>query len=606
MRLPYLNNISTSNVYATRFGGINKSDGTPLGEWEELNNMDFSRYPALKSRAPREFNILDQSLTGCIYKNDGWCYTVPEGIYIGGTLYPLDMSEGEKRLLSMGAYIIILPDFIVCDTAQDPPEFRYFNGSEQSEEKMVGDLREANAIDYDNLDYSYNAPLAVYKKLLYFIVEEGDPMLDKFTVGMKVKVTWNTYNYVLNGSTSDHNYEKSEYMTIKSIVHGEKNEGTVFLGKVGLFFDVEAFPDTDYFYTEDIPNINHLGINRSWHRDAVMSLSVPEDLEYMVEHNNRLWACSSKNHAIYCSKLGDPSSWGDYQGISTDSWAATVGSDGDFTGSAVHNGRVLFFKEDCVHVIYGTKPANFTLTTVHLRGVKKGSADSLCISNGLLYYKAPEGIFSYNGTTAQKADIPLGENITLSASACADDRKIYMMASDGRAWVYDCTHGCWNCEDCEGAQRGFAVNGSLYMLKYGEDTKALMRLSGEEGMAFCEDKVGFCAETGWINGENAAMSCFSKIRLSVGIDGDPTKVKFCVKAKYLDGEEWRTEYSYDGTNPPASRVFVIPIIPMRSQKIKLRIEGESLHSSRESTHAGLTLYGIYLNEEEGTELGGEH
>ena len=603
MKLPALNEIRQRTVGTDKFGGINKADGTPLGEWEELSNMDFSRYPALKSRAPREYNGLDRSLTGCMYKNDGWCYTVPEGIYIGGTLYPMTLSEGGKRLLSMGAYIIILPDFIICDTAQDPPKFRYLNGSEQSEEKMVGELREVNALDWDKMDMTAKTPVGVYKKLLFFVVSEDDPKLDIFRIGTKVKVTWNTSTYV---GKSPNSYEKTEYMSIKSIVHGDDEEyNVVGAGKVGLFFETEtAFADTDYFYTEDAPVTSARQI--SFHRDAVMRLSVPDDLEYLIEHNNRLWACSSKNHEIYCSKLGDPTSWGDYQGISTDSWAATVGSDGDFTGSAVHNGRVLFFKEDCVHVIYGTKPANFTLTTVHLRGVKKGSADSLCISNGLLYYKAPEGIFAYNGTTAQKADIPLGENITLNASACADDRKIYMMASDGKARVYDCAHGCWSCEDCEGAQRGFAVNGSLYALMYGEDTKELVQLSGEEDMAFCEPKVSFCAETGWINGENAAMSCFSKIRLSVGIDGDPTKVNFCVKAKYLDGEEWRTEYSYDGTNPPASRVFIIPIIPMRSQKIKLRIEGESLHSSRESTHAGLTLYGIYLNEEEGTELGGEH
>ncbi|MCH5325530.1 MAG: hypothetical protein J1E39_10010, partial [Eubacterium sp.] len=110
--LPLLREINVKQQYADRFGGINRADGTPLGEWEELYNMDFSRYPALSSCPPKGYNMLDGEMTGCVYKNGVLQYTVPDGIYIDGTKYPLTLSEGEKRLVCMGAYIVILPDFI--------------------------------------------------------------------------------------------------------------------------------------------------------------------------------------------------------------------------------------------------------------------------------------------------------------------------------------------------------------------------------------------------------------------------------------------------------------------------------------------------------------
>ena len=68
------------------------------------------------------------------------------------------------------------------------------------------------------------------------------------------------------------------------------------------------------------------------------------DVDFVCENENRLWGCSSKNHEIYSSKLGDPANWQSFEGISTDSYAVTVGSDGDFTGCVSHMGYVIFFK----------------------------------------------------------------------------------------------------------------------------------------------------------------------------------------------------------------------------------------------------------------------
>ena len=60
-----------------------------------------------------------------------------------------------------------------------------------------------------------------------------------------------------------------------------------------------------------------------------------------------------EKHEIYACKLGDPWNWNCFAGLSTDSCAVTVGSDGDFTGAASYLDYILFFKADRVHIVQG-------------------------------------------------------------------------------------------------------------------------------------------------------------------------------------------------------------------------------------------------------------
>ena len=86
-------------------------------------------------------------------------------------------------------------------------------------------------------------------------------------------------------------------------------------------------------------------------------------MDFVTEQDNRLWGCSSDSHEIYACKLGDPTNWNCFMGISTDSYSATIGTPGDFTGACSHLGYVLFFKEDVIHKVYGNKPANYQVST---------------------------------------------------------------------------------------------------------------------------------------------------------------------------------------------------------------------------------------------------
>lgn len=54
---------------AVKFGGIDRSNGTPLGYWQELYGMDFTAFPALKTVKPFSYKALADGITGYTIKS---------------------------------------------------------------------------------------------------------------------------------------------------------------------------------------------------------------------------------------------------------------------------------------------------------------------------------------------------------------------------------------------------------------------------------------------------------------------------------------------------------------------------------------------------------
>lgn len=201
------------------------------------------------------------------------------------------------------------------------------------------------------------------------------------------------------------------------------------------------------------------------------------DIDYVTEAENRLWGCSSTNHEVYASKLGDPLNWNCFEGISTDSYAATIGSEGDFTGAVTHLGYVLFFKENMIHKVYGNKPGNIQINAYPARGVKKGCENSLIVVNETLYYASCDGVCAYDGSMPYL----ISENIKKRYSrACAGSYrgKYYVSMEMNETWelyVYDTNYHLWHKEDKSLMQAVCVGDGEMFYID-GEN-----RLRGIEG-----------------------------------------------------------------------------------------------------------------------------
>lgn len=595
MESTYIRDTQSSRIRsATTFGGINRANGTPLGEWDTLSGFDLTAYPALRTCLPYAYSDIVSSgeITGYTYRNGILVYTTAEGIYLDGkgTLTAIPgLSAGDKTLVNIGAYIVILPDWSLINTADAENPVTMAKGA-----VLTGDLLEYNQ--------NQTKPTVSIYKLFYVDAPTTEVTASGLAVGDSVKLSW-TYG----------KRKMSKQLTINNIgIESYTGSGMTSIG-----FDTSDMPNTMWFYTEGramdqfrVPRITGATIQR-----------VMPDLDYVVEYNNRLWGCSSKNHEIYCSKLGEPLVWGAYSGISTDSWAATVGTDGDFTGACVFNGCVLFFKEDCVHSVYGTKASNFTVTTYTVRGVQKGSAKSLCISEGLLYYKAPEGIFTFNGSASSRFDGKLCvDRDSRTACGTADDRYIVMAMSDGTVFYYDKLHSVWYNRTLPNVISMHNFSGSLYAITK-DSNKAMQKvmLTTDVGMSGRMAETAFEAITGELcRGELTSTNSYTRKamhtvikKLTMSIEEwhqqGVSSVQFTVSVQY-DGGDWQTVYSYDGTAEEADNnvVTLIPIIPMRCQRLRIKISGKLTTGSDATAQPYLTLYGLFIDTEEASEIGGKH
>lgn len=595
MESTYIRDTPSSRIRsATTFGGINRANGTPLGEWDRLNGFDLTAYPALRTCLPYAYSNIVSSgeITGYTYRNGILVYTTAEGIYLDGkgTLTAIPgLSAGDKTLVNIGAYIVILPDWSLINTADAENPVTMAKGA-----VLTGDLLEYNQ--------NQTKPTVSIYKLFYVDAPTAEVTASGLAVGDSVKLSW-TYG----------KRKMSKQLTINNIgIESYTGSGMTSIG-----FDTSDMPNTMWFYTEGramdqfrVPRITGATIQR-----------VMPDLDYVVEYNNRLWGCSSKNHEIYCSKLGEPLVWGAYSGISTDSWAATVGTDGDFTGACVFNGCVLFFKEDCVHSVYGTKASNFTITTYTVRGVQKGSAKSLCISEGLLYYKAPEGIFTFNGSASSRFDGKLCvDRDSRTACGTADDRYIVMAMSDGTVFYYDKLHSVWYTRTLPNVISMHNFSGSLYAItKDSNKSMQKVMLTTDVEMSGRMAETAFEAISGELcRGELASTSSYSRKamhtvikKLTMSLEEwhqqGVSSVQFTVSVQY-DGGDWQTVYSYDGTAEEADNnvVTLIPTIPMRCQRLRIKISGKLATDPDATAQPYLTLYGLFIDTEEASEIGGKH
>ena len=314
------------------------------------------------------------------------------------------------------------------------------------------------------------------------------------------------------------------------------------------------------------------------------------DMEYLVEDNNRLWGCHYGKGAdgqmlneIYACKLGDFRNWRVYQGISTDSYTVSIGSDGPFTGAASYGGMPMFFKKDCVHKIYGSQPSNFQVMTTKMHGVAPGSSRSLVNADGTLFYLSEYGVEAFDGSLPVRVSEALGEDPMLEGAAGAIGGRYYIcVTEDGkkRLYVYDMQRNIWQEEDTEGVFMFAAMDGDLYMMGLHRIDTAL----GSAGRP--EAKVCWHAETG-LHGWEYNIS--QKVK---GAADASYVTRFNLRAVMQQGSRMKCYLQYDSSGDWIKKLDVesfraesstrlMPVYPKRSDHIHIRLEGENevkLHS----------------------------
>lgn len=321
--------------------------------------------------------------------------------------------------------------------------------------------------------------------------------------------------------------------------------------------------------------------------NAVVEISrrVPT-MDFVVECNNRLWGCyyghkdgptSDVINEIYCSALGDAKNWYKYEGTAMDSWTASVGSDGAWTGAAVYGGYPIFFKENAIVRVYGTAPSSFQLVTYNYRGIKPGGDKSVAVVDEVLYYHSYDGFMAYSGGVPVKVDAALGNDVYDDAVGGAYMGKYYVSARRGTEYlllVYDTDLKLWHIEDSTNALKMMRCAEDFYIL--GSDGKIITANGSESG-------IKWYAETGSLGYGDIYYKRVNKIKIKLKLPRGSVMSAF---VSYDDGE-WESCGAYTGSDDMPIDIF---FIPQRCDRYRLRFEGigdcKIISIYRETEYAG--------------------
>ena len=557
----------------TTFGGYNHNLSCADGEFYDMRNMTARYFPVLSPRKRRGVCRAFTNPQGLIEK-EGLVWVEDGKLYIDGEEQQMEATisaEGEKMIAKMGAYIVIFPDKVwynISDRTSGNIESRF-----NTTEEVVFSLCETSGkaiVWHDEAYYKSTVP-ETGDYLMSTI--NGKSTLKQWSSATSVWVNVNTTYVQISAVGIGKQFKKGDGIKITLDLTGvEWADGkNIFVNDEGDGKYSVNTCITDL--TDDcITIIGLLGENKTLTVPVEVAREVP-DMEFVTECNNRLWGCSADGHEIYCCKLGDVTNWYAYAGISTDSWAATIGSDGKFTGAVTYLGNPIFFKEDCmIKVIVSSTGAHRTVET-YCRGVQKGSHKSLCIVNEVLYYKSADAVCAYGGSQPQTISNNLGEVRYSGAvgGTIGDEYYISMKEAKGvyALFVYDTKKGMW-CKEDDTAVMFFCRHGEdlYYIDSADKQMKSVFgTLPYDVAEKSTDNRVQWAAESGNLGFSSPDNKYVGRIniRLSMEIGA---MVDFYLQ--YDSSGEWEHIFNMSGK---ATKTFTIPVMPRRCDHFKYKLEG---------------------------------
>lgn len=560
MKFPTLNEIPTSRSIIDIFLGYNHNLRIRENEFYDMKNLTSTYYPILSPRTKRGTYVEASNPLGMIAK-DALCYVDGSKFFINE--YPIEMglNDKPKQLISMGAYVIIMPDKKYINTINHNDK-----GDIEAEftttEDVTFSLCKLDGTDYESI--SDTKPEDPKNMDLWLDISSTPHTLKQYSETSATWVTIPTTYIKISSPGIGASFKQYDGVTISGIVA----EGLQDLNATMVVWECKE----DYIVVIGI--LDEFTVQTVGEGSVTISRKMPE-MDFIVESENRLWGCKygavtngDVVNEIYSCKLGDFKNWNCFMGVSTDSYAASCGTDGQFTGAITHLGYPLFFKENCVHKVYGNYPANFQIQTTSCRGVQKGCANSLAIVNEVLYYKSKNAVCAYDGSLPTEISSAFGEVAYCDAVACSHGNKYYISMKDTfgeyHLFVYDTAKGLWHREDNLAVSHFCSCRNELYFVEQGSPFIKTMFGSGTAD----KEPVSWMAETGLIGTSLTDRKYISRMNVRMSLDVG-TKIHFFIE--YDSCGLWENIFTMTSAS---LRSFTVPIRPKRCDHFRLRIVGE--------------------------------
>lgn len=596
MFFPDINKSSEKLFTVNSFGSLKAGHNVPDGCFSKMKNLTGDRFPLMSIRDRRAvyssaypLRFGGESVTAVLNTPHGILVCTETSVYIGGVKIEgvsLGRDVKNRTAVLFGRNVFISPDSIYIKLGGGEIGVTYCN--------YLTQLKSADAVfcteDGTDIfpDYTGDVP-------------KSPPMASTIVLSDGQKM----YFYVYLGDKWERQFEVFFRLSCSTKISGFSENETIHVKSTGGLFD-------DGYYTvkkvfEDSLVLSGVLRSAGTVSEVTLSKNIPL-MDYTVEHNNRLWGCRyGKNqngefvNEIYASKLGNPEEWYCFNGISTDSYAVSLGCSGEFTGAAKVGNEVIFFKENYLIRVMGDSPSDFTVSTVPGRGAQKGQYRSIVNLGERLFYKGTDGITVYDGTlpfVISERDAFTGYSDSVAASYKG---KYYIVLTspegDRAIYIYDTENSLWHREDDRFNTRAvFVKDGNLFHLGEGEDGNYTLFAHSYKGLteankavpllgevAFtpeAEEPSEWYCETGKLCRD---ITSYNKkiraVRFSVTL-GDASFVKISVRT---DNSEAFREIFYLDKKTDGIFSAAVPLVPCKFFTLRLEGRGDFILHSFEVT-----------------------
>lgn len=586
-----------SQLFTQEWMGYNHNLRISDGEFWDMGNMTGDEYPVLAPRkARKKINTGDAPVRGMLVRDGHLLTVVGTSLYVDGDApvsgfslpsggasetFPEYGPECPCKMVSMGAYVVFFPDK------------KYFNLLEY----LDTDRATSEVVDNGSLDAYVNISPTSNNTVTYEMCRRDGTVYTGVSSSAPESPTEGSL--WLDGSTlktwSSGVWSEIPQVYIKISYPGIGSNFSQYDG-VGLSINYFSFPDgfrlpksatietleTGYLVVPGIITGNHVQTGGQLYIDR----RAP-DMDYVVECGNRLWGCrygyvfdhqlgaNKVVNEIYASALGDFKNWNQFRGLSTDSYVASRGSQGPWTGAVAYQGRPIFFKAGCMETVYPSETGAHQIVTSDCRGCLPGS---LAVVDEVLYYCTGREVVAFDGSYPRTVSKALGALSEAEACAGSLGHKYYLYLRSRGLMVLDTSTGLWHREDDPGADY-FAGDGMSLYFSSGAD------IWQPEGGG--EEDFSWYAETGDIGLGEPGTKYISRLvlrfRLEVGAWVD-------VLVSYDSTGIWEHKGHLRGGC--FLRSAALPIIPRRCDHMRIRIEGSGM----------VRIYSMGKQYEEGSDV----
>lgn len=584
MQLPSLDYEYSDRSVTDTFAGYNHKLKIADGEFYDTRNLTSEYYPLLAERRKRGL-VKQLTAPGGLLGKEKLAYVDNGVLYYDGEATGLTgLTPGKKQLVSMGAYICIFPDKKYYNTADANDR-----GSMEAYYTSTGAVKytmcRVDGTDYGTATVSTAAPEEPENAALWIDTSKETHVLKQWSSATKewvsIPTVYTKVQFISKGELPGlfREYDGVTIGGAEAEVNGDK---VIYAmgGSESVFDYIVVTGLLEQAVTQETGSVS-------------LSRSVPQ-MDFICESQNRLWGCyygsdgEQSLNEIYCCALGDFKNWRQYMGLSTDSWTASVGSDGPWTGAVNYLGYPTFFKEDRIHRVSISTSGAHSINETACRGVQKGSEKSLAVVNEILLYKSRSDVCAYQGGFPVKVSEALGDGLYSDAAAgtVRDRYYISMKDSDGKAqlFVYDVGKKLWMHEDGFEADCFARVGDELYALS----GKLLYAMQGSTGEK--EPYISWMAETGMLYYQQPDQKYISNFSLRLSLEEG---AELTIYIEYDSTGEWERKgtIKFRGT-----KAVNVPIRPRRCDHMRIRLEGKG--RVRLYSIAKLVTYGSWKSYRE--------